>query len=416
MSVKLEIAGNYLKVTDGANNPVRFPYRDVRFQANDTNESIDLFNNNLNGRLLPSISYGDVPASGSVTINTTSATHANGTVILASALVNVFSTGTAQCTSVIATNTVAINGLLYTAVAGAKADNTEFSVDTSDTACAADLADSINNDVRVGTLGVVSASPTTDTVTLTSDVLGVGGDATTLAETGGTITLSGATFSGGVDADTVVVDGLTYTAVAGAKADNTEFSTDTSDTAAATDLADSINNDVRVGTVPDDVTASPTINVVTITSENGGTVGNATTLSSSDGTRLAVNGATFEGGLNDASVSGILVNSVQVMSGAEFSGDDPNALATLVAANITAHTSTPNYTAAAVGAVITITSVVDDTAVNGYVVASTVVKATKTDVNMAGAGADIVDSNGTVFATWAALISFLEDKTGGELI
>jgi phage terminase large subunit-like protein len=83
-----------------------------------------------------------------------------------------------------------------------------------------------------------------------------------------------------------------------------------------------------------------------------------------------------------------------------------------VAANITAHTSTPNYTATANGAVITILAVTSDTSVNGFVVATTVVKATKTDVNMAGATANIVDSGGTEFATKAALITFLRANTG----
>ena len=54
--------------------------------------------------------------------------------------------------------------------------------------------------------------------------------------------------------------------------------------------------------------------------------------------------------------------------------------------------------------------------VNTLVVASTVVKATKTDVDMAGGTTNIVDSTGTAFATWALLITFLEDNTGGALI
>lgn len=48
------------------------------------------------------------------------------------------------------TPTVTINGLVYTGVAGVKADNTEFSLDTDNFAIATDLADSINADVRVG--------------------------------------------------------------------------------------------------------------------------------------------------------------------------------------------------------------------------------------------------------------------------
>lgn len=83
------------------------------------------------------------------------------------------------------------------------------------------------------------------------------------------------------------------------------------------------------------------------------------------------------------SVDGITVNSVQVMSGAESFDTDLNTTATAVAANITAHTSSPNYTAAAVGATITITSVIKGADVNGFAVASSCTTITSTDVNMA---------------------------------
>lgn len=108
-------------------------------------------------------------------------------------------TGTLQCTSVIATNTVTVNGLVYTAVNGVKSDNTEFSVDTGDNECAADLADSINNDVRTGVTNPeitnIVATVVTDTVTVS--VTGGQGNSVDLAETGGTVTLSGALLTGG---------------------------------------------------------------------------------------------------------------------------------------------------------------------------------------------------------------------------
>ncbi|MCH7647129.1 MAG: hypothetical protein IIA83_00775 [Thaumarchaeota archaeon] len=112
---------------------------------------------------------------------------------------SVFATGTVTLLDVGAGDTVTINGLLYTAVAGAKANSTEFSVDENDTVDAADLADSINNDGRLGDLGDVSATSSLGVVTVTSDQIGTAGNAVTLAETGITITISGATFSGGVD-------------------------------------------------------------------------------------------------------------------------------------------------------------------------------------------------------------------------
>ena len=224
-----------------------------------------------------------------------SATSSTGTVTLLGALANVFSTNTAQCTSVIDTDTCVVNGLTYTAVDGVKSDNTEFSADTGDNECAADLAASINADVRSGTIGDVSAVASTDTVTLTTDVAGVAGDATTLAETGSTITLGNATFENGVDADFTTINGLVYTAVAGTKANNTQFSIDGNDTVDGDDLADSINNDVRSGTLGI-VSAVNAAGEITLTSDEVGTSGDATTLTSSDGTTLAVSGAVFSGG------------------------------------------------------------------------------------------------------------------------
>ena len=314
-------------------------------------------------------------------------------------------------------DTVTINGLVYTAVAGAKSDNTEFSNDTSNDATATDLADSINNDVRSGTLGDVSATALTDTVTLTTDVAGVAGDAITLTSTAGIrLVLSGATFGSGVDADTVTANGLVYTAYNGARPDDTYFDVSGTDIAGATDLAAAITADVRVGTVNDLTAASGGTDTVTMTASVGGLIGNTVTLISSDAGRLLTSGATFSGGLDDATVSGITVNAIQIMSGAETGQITKELLATEVAANITAFTSTPNYTAAAVGAVITITPDDEDTDTNGYVVTSTVAQATSTDANLAGGDADIDTGAGVPFASWADLITFLENKTGGDAI
>tara|TARA_R110000803_G_scaffold78075_4_gene143150 strand:+ start:7504 stop:8379 length:876 start_codon:yes stop_codon:yes gene_type:complete len=120
-----------------------------------------------------------------------------------------FAVGTVTCATAVVGNSVTINGNLYTGVAGVKASNEEFSVDTSDTACATDLADSINNDSRTGTLGDVSATSALGVVTLTQYVIeGTFGNATTLAKVGVPITISGATFgSGANDADYQVIFG-----------------------------------------------------------------------------------------------------------------------------------------------------------------------------------------------------------------
>ncbi len=544
MSLKLEISGNYLKWTNGAGNPGRYPYRNARFAANDANETIEIFGGNNVNPLFPAYPFADNAASGSVEIDTVSPTKASATVQLASAqsllpatatiqfntaLANQFSTATVTAATVVGAdfatatitaataiegNTAIVNGLVYTGVTGTKADftefsvdtgndetaadladsitndarsgdvddvtatsasavvtvkstvrgtdgntiplsssgatlavsgafltggaigdfftanglvytgvvgtkddNTQFSVDTSDTAAGIDIVDSITNDTRPGTTGDLSATESTGVVTFTTDVLGTGGDAITLTSSdGGTLAVSGATFSGGVDADEIDINDLTYTAIEGSKGgDNTLFSIDTSNDAAATDLADSIDNDARAGGLYD-LTATAATDTVTAVSTVGGTAGNAITLTSSDAGRLLTSGATFTGGLDDAEITMITVNSIDIMSGAETSIEDTDVLATQVAANITAHTSTPNYSAVAVGALITITPDDEDTDVNGYVVASTPVKATTTDINMAGADADIDTGAGVPFASWSVLVAWLEDNTGGELI
>jgi hypothetical protein len=79
------------------------------------------------------------------------------------------------------------------------------------------------------------------------------------------------------------------------------------------------------------------------------------------------------------SVDGITVNSVAIMSGAESFDTDLSTTATNVASNITANTSSPNYTATADGAVITITAVTKGAATNGYVVSSSATTIATTD-------------------------------------
>lgn len=116
----------------------------------------------------------------------------------------------------------------------------------------------------------------------------------------GTVTLASV-----LAADIVTINGLVYTAVAGAKSDNTEFSIDGSDTVDAADLVDSITNDNRQGTLAD-ITAANAAGVVTFTSTAIGTKGNAVTLVSSDGTRLAVSGATLAGGVDNFSIQDIV--------------------------------------------------------------------------------------------------------------
>lgn len=142
---------------------------------------------------------------------------------------NVAATGTVTLASALAGDTVTVNGLLYTAVSGAKADDTEFSIDTSDTAAATDLADSIDDDVRVGTLDDLSALGASAVVTATHSVPGPTGNVITLESSNGTrLEVSGALFTGGAGVDGLrpiikVVDGTNYVI-------DVAFSNDTSGT------------------------------------------------------------------------------------------------------------------------------------------------------------------------------------------
>lgn len=342
--------------------------------------SADLGNSRFIG-LQAIIDITNITGEGTVSLDTGESTKADGTVVIASVLANAFADGTVTFVSALAGDDITVNGLLYTGVTGTKANNTEFSIDVSNTAAGIDLADSINNDVRTGTAGDISANETTGVVTFFSDLLGVLGNAVTLVSSNGTrMAVTGSGFlSSGIDADTVVFDGKIYTAVSGAKSNDTEFSIDVSDENAATDLADSIDDDVRNGTSGLPVAATATTDTVTITAGSGGTVYNALTLVSSSGTRLAVSAATLEGGLDNAFVSGITANAIQIMSGTEVFDTDLETTATNVAANITAHTSVPNYNAVAVGDTIEIES---ESGGDSFAIVSTATVITTTDVNI----------------------------------
>lgn len=107
------------------------------------------------------------------------------------------STGTITLVSVNAGDTVTFFGQTYTAVSGAKANNTEFDISVSDTASATDLAASITNDAR----HIHTATSNTNVVTIVPYEAGIEANSMTLAEStsGARITLSGSALSGGVD-------------------------------------------------------------------------------------------------------------------------------------------------------------------------------------------------------------------------
>lgn len=220
--------------------------------------------------------------------------------------------GKASChfafTTVIATDIVIINGLTYTGVAGVKANNTEWSVDTSDTVAAADLVASINSRdptnvaafadgaglvVKAFASGAagnaIAVSEPDTTIALTTNNAGFLGDGNGDDATG-TLTCASV-----IATDTATVNGHLYTAVAVAD-DNVNdpsiFSIGVSDATCAQSLRDKINLR-ELG--KDTIVASTSTNVTTVTTTTIGVAGNAITLAETGGT-ITLSGAVLTGG------------------------------------------------------------------------------------------------------------------------
>ncbi len=136
----------------------------------------------------------------------------------------------------------------------------------------------------------------------------------------------------------------------------------------------------------------------------------AVNLKIQEGTTAATGTVTLTGGAS-GSVDGVTVNGIEITDG----GGDPfngtlDQTAIDVAANITAHTSIPNYTAAAASSVITITSVDKGDHVNTLAVVSATTTITTTDVNMAsGANTTVVSlvTPNSVISTSASLFTHI---------
>lgn len=87
---------------------------------------------------------------------------------------------------------------------------------------------------------------------------------------------------------------------------------------------------------------------------------------------------------SSGSVSGIKVNSVEIMSGSESFTTSLTVTAAAVAANINANTSDPDYTATSDVATVTITADTAGLGPNTFDVTATTVTLTSTDVNLSG--------------------------------
>lgn len=105
------------------------------------------------------------------------------------------------------TNTVTINGTVYTFKTSLGGSAFEILIGAANTDTASNLAAAINLADGSGTtygssttrLGIITASASSNVVTLTAALRGTVGNGYTLAKSGANITISGATLSGGVD-------------------------------------------------------------------------------------------------------------------------------------------------------------------------------------------------------------------------
>lgn len=112
-------------------------------------------------------------------------------------------------------------------------------------------------------------------------------DDTAQARASGTVTVASIQAD-----DTITINGVTLTGKASPSGES-QFDSDGSDTVVATAIAACINTNSSLTGI---VTASSSAGVVTVSAFQKGLMGNAITLASSDGTRLAVSAARLAGG------------------------------------------------------------------------------------------------------------------------
>lgn len=109
-------------------------------------------------------------------------------------------TGTVTCVAPILGDTVTVNGLVYTGVSAPKVNNQTFDISFGATAIAADLADSISNDLRssitVPSLGQTATS-VLGVVTITADVGELGNNIDLASSSVAELAVSGSFLTGG---------------------------------------------------------------------------------------------------------------------------------------------------------------------------------------------------------------------------
>ncbi len=112
-----------------------------------------------------------------------------------------FATGSFGLVSVVATNTLTINSVTFTATNSGSPSTNEFTVGLSDSATAVNLAAAINASPTALVLGCVEALASGPVVNLTASVPGLPGNQTAIASGQSTIHASAARLTGG-DQDT----------------------------------------------------------------------------------------------------------------------------------------------------------------------------------------------------------------------
>src|SRR3990167_4003496 len=184
----------------------------------------------------------------------------------------VAASGTITLATCAADTIIEINGVEFVALASGTAvvANNEFVISGTDTADATALKNAINASTSAGIAGVVTATSALGVVTVTASKKGVIGNGVTIKAGGikakalitmaavaaaDTVTINGPaltatkqrasstlTFTSAVATDAVVINGVAFTGVAGAAVyGSNQFSIDTSDAAAAADLAAAVN-------------------------------------------------------------------------------------------------------------------------------------------------------------------------------
>jgi S-layer protein len=284
-------------------------------------------------------------ASGTATlISVNAAAAASGTATLVSVNAAAAASGTATLVDVVAGNKLTIAGVDFTAVAAAPGAN-EFVVGdgpTKDNDTATNLATAINASISEGVAGVVTATPSTNTVVVTADAAGVAGNSITFTKTGDPITVTGSgTLEGGLDACKLTINGVDFTAVAAAPGANEFLITGTDDEDAIA-LATAINASISEG-VAGVVTATPSTNTVVVTADASGVAGNSITFTKIGDPITVTGSGTLEGGLDACklTINGVDFTAVSSAPGADeflITGTD-NEDAIALAAAINASTS-----------------------------------------------------------------------------